>query len=54
MLKALISAICKKYYIDSSYKAKSWNIAFIYIQEVTTFFITIKYIKSKYNYHKKD
>ena len=54
MLEALISAIYKGYYIDSSYKAKGWNIALTRIEEVTTSPITIKHVKSKYDYYKKD
>ena len=54
VLEALISAVCKGYRVDSFYKAEGWNIALTRIQEVTTFPITIKHVKSKHNYYKKD
>ena len=53
-LEALISAVYKGYRVDSSYKAKGWNIALTRVQKVTTFPITIKHVKSKYDYYKKD
>ena len=54
MLKALISAVRKGYRTDSSYKVEGWNMALARVREVTTFPITIKHIKSKHSYHKKD
>ena len=54
MLEALISAVHKRYHADSSYKTEGWNIALAHIQEVTAFPITIKHVKSKHDYHKKD
>ena len=54
MLKALILAVHKGYCADSSYKAEGWNMALARVQEVTAFPITVKHVKSKHDYYKKD
>ena len=54
ILKGLIKAIQKRYYINSFYKAKGLKLALNYILAITNQAVNLKQVKSKYNSYKKD